>query len=67
MTTLSDAEAWTIANALRVAAKQYESDAHDFECKPNYEGMVQQFKDQAKQAIQLAERIEGERAVDIRD
>lgn len=70
MRTLTDTETWSIANALRVAADQYEQDAafySDDNAKARGETMsadararlVRVFEDQAKTARELAGLLEG--------
>jgi hypothetical protein len=51
--------AWVaVQRALEVAAEQYDRDAHTASCEPGQERVEQAFKDQAKLARELAERID---------
>ena len=59
----------TLANALRVAAAQYNSDAFDSDCHPG-EGqkrLAEGFRRQAKEAFTLADRIEQEATIRLED
>ena len=47
----------TIVNALRVAAEQYQKDAYATE-KPEGNSVARQFRDQCREALQLASDIE---------
>lgn len=53
----------TIANALRIAADQYDSDAAV--SRPTSPRLVEQFERQAREARELADRIESEGLVMI--
>jgi hypothetical protein len=54
---LSDTEWNAIERALRIAADQYDSDAHDASCAPNHERIERCFKDQAMLARTIADKI----------
>ena len=63
----TNSELWTIINALRVSAEQYERDAQEFRRQiPTADSteplarLVRQFEDQATVATALAERMENE-------
>lgn len=67
MIQLNDREASLAANALRLAAEQYERDAATVRAEnkatPNmavtHDGLAEQFDRQARDAHELAERLEG--------
>jgi hypothetical protein len=42
---LSDTEWNAVERALRIAADQYDNDAHDASCTPNHQRIEQAFKD----------------------
>lgn len=73
MRKLSDSETWAIANALRVAATQYQADADTHRNAPQdalmhpdaRARMVRGFEDQATMARKLAEELEGCSSVTI--
>jgi hypothetical protein len=48
----------TLANALRVAAVQYMTDAHSASCIPGHAGLSKQFSDQSREANDLADELE---------
>ena len=57
----------TLANALRVAAAQYNDDAHNAACHPGQDRRRVQFENQAQEAFDLADQIEQEATIRLED
>jgi hypothetical protein len=57
----------TLANALRIAAKQYEDDGRVAAATPRHERMEEMFKEQAREAWVLADEIEQSDSIHLED
>lgn len=57
----------TLANALRVAAIQYQTDAETCRREPGHERIVEAFEQQSHEAIALADMIEQADTIRLED
>ncbi len=56
-----------IAQALHLAARNYEDLEHEASCKPQYEKIAEQFKRQSKEARSVAAAIENYEIINWED
>lgn len=56
-----------LTGALRIAAEQYDADAHTCSCTPGHDRLEQGFKDQAAEARTLIDAIENSATIRLED